>query len=201
MERQVIDNFLTKSYHRELLELLNNYNFPWYYNSNISYKSNNNSNRLYESGFSHIFWDNSSGGQRDSSYSWFWKPALHKIMDVVNNNFIVRSRGDMTMYAHQPFVHDPHIDFSFPNISTVYYVNDSDGDTIFYKEKAKQHHDIKLLSKLNEVERVSPKANRLVVFEGDTVHTGSSPNKHKNRIIINSNFAMQQIKGEMFNGA
>jgi hypothetical protein len=120
---------------------------------------------------------------------------------VVNNNFIVRSRGDMTMYAHQPFVHDPHIDFSFPNISTVYYVNDSDGDTIFYKEKAKQHHDIKLLSKLNEVERVSPKANRLVVFEGDTVHTGSSPNKHKNRIIINSNFAMQQIKGEMFNGA
>jgi hypothetical protein len=192
MERQVIDNFLTKSYHRELLELLNNYNFPWYYNSNISYESNNNSNRLYESGFSHIFWDNRSGGQRDSSYSWFWKPALHKIMEVVNNKFIVRSRGDMT---------DPHIDFSFPNISTVYYVNDSDGDTIFYKEKAKQHHDIKLLSKLNEVERVSPKANRLVVFEGDTVHTGSSPNKHKNRIIINSNFAMQQIKGEMFNGA
>ena len=114
-------------------------------------------------------------------------------MDVVNNDFIIRSRGDMTMYTHQLFEHDPHIDFSFPNISTVYYVNDSDGDTIFYNEKAKQYDDIKAFSKLNEVERVSPKANRLVVFEGDTIHTGSSPNKHKNRIIINSNFAMEKF--------
>ena len=196
MKRQVIDNFLTKSYHKELVELLDSANFPWYYNSHISYetgKSPHGDNRLYETGFSHMFWDNRTGGQRDSSYSWFWKPALYKIMDVVNNDFIIRSRGDMTMYTHQLFEHDPHIDFSFPNISTVYYVNDSDGDTIFYNEKAKQYDDIKAFSKLNEVERVSPKANRLVVFEGDTIHTGSSPNKHKNRIIINSNFAMEKF--------
>ena len=94
--------------------------------------------RLYETGFSHIFWDNGSGGQRDSVYSWFWTPALYKIMDVVKNNFIIRSRGDMTMYTHKLFEHDPHVDFSFPHISTVYYVNNSDGDTIFFNKKLKE---------------------------------------------------------------
>ena len=42
--------------------------------------------------------------------------------------------------------------------------------------------------KLEVRDRVSPKANRLVFFEGDVIHTGMSPNRHKNRIIINSNF-------------
>jgi|TARA_R110002020_G_C15997465_1_gene749906 hypothetical protein len=192
MKTKVIDNFLTKSYHKELIKLLDSAKFPWYYNSHISGESFYKK-RLYETGFSHIFWDNGSGGQRDSVYSWFWTPALYKIMDVVKNNFIIRSRGDMTMYTHKLFEHDPHVDFSFPHISTVYYVNNSDGDTIFYKEKAKKEDDIKSFSKLNEVKRVSPKANRLVVFEGDTIHTGSSPNKNKNRIIINSNFAMEKF--------
>ena len=72
----------------------------------------------------------------------------------------------------------PHKDFENPFMDhnvLLYYVNDSDGDTHFFKG-----------TKI--VKSVSPKANRLVFFEGDVIHTGMSPNKHKNRIIINSNF-------------
>ena len=189
MERKVINNFLTKSYHKELKELMNSANFPWYYNSHISYESGKSppsDNRFYETGFTHSFWDNRTGGQRDSWYSHFWKPGLYQIMDAVNQEHIIRSRGDMTMYTHKVFEHAAHIDFPCRNVSAVYYLNDSYGDTIFYNEKAEKSSDIP--QKLTEAERISPKANRLVVFEGNDIHTGSSPNKHKNRIIINSNF-------------
>jgi hypothetical protein len=41
---------------------------------------------------------------------------------------------------------------------------------------------------LEECERISPKANRLALFDGDYLHTGSSPRKYKNKILINSNY-------------
>ena len=185
---KVLDNFLTKSYHEELLGMMSSSYFNWYYNENISHHTGKNSKnltaRLDEHGFSHIFWD--ENGMRDTSTSMLWKPGLYQIMDVVNTDFILRSRGDMTMYTHREFVHDPHVDYPFKNISTVYYINDSDGDTIFYNQRHSE--DQPMPDKLEVRDRVSPKANRLVFFEGDVIHTGMSPNKHKNRIIINSNF-------------
>lgn len=177
MDIKVIDNFLSKSYHQELLKLMSSSNFDWYYNSNISYTQEPDKVlRLDEFGFTHMFWD--ENGIRNSNTSKFWKPGLLQIMDAVDSDNILRSRGDMTMYSHEEFIHDPHVDFFFPNTSVVYYVNDSDGDTIFYEDES-----------LNIKDRVSPKANRLVAFKGHILHTGCSPTKHKNRIIINSNFS------------
>jgi NADPH-dependent 2,4-dienoyl-CoA reductase/sulfur reductase-like enzyme len=110
-------------------------------------------------------------------------------MDAVNLNFILRSRGDMTMYSYKEFVHDPHVDYYFKNISAVYYVNNSDGDTIFYNQRQFNKNE-PMPKKLEITNKVSPKANRLVFFDGNIIHTGMSPNKHKNRIIINSNFKL-----------
>ena len=93
----------------------------------------------------------------------------------------------MTTYVGKEFIHDPHIDFDFPHIASIYYVNDSDGDTIFYNQKTYDTNQIDNLD-LQEYKRVTPKANRLVIFEGDIVHTGSSPVNSKKRILINSNF-------------
>ena len=189
---KIIDNFLNKSYHKELLELMNSWDFPWYYNSNISYESGrapgDMEQRLYETGFSHVFFDYRTGGLREHPYAMLWKPGLLQIQDAANQETIVRSRGDMTMHTYEPFEHDPHIDFSFKNISTILYINDSSGDTIFYEERVNAYKDIAHLKTLHEKDKVTPKANRLVLFEGDYVHTGSSPHLHKNRILINSNF-------------
>jgi len=189
---KVIDNFLTKSYHKELLDLMSSANFSWYYNENISYRSGENPEdvtpRFDEYGFSHIFWDNN--GMRDSNTSLLWKAGLYQILDVTNSDYILRSRGDMTMFSPTEFIHDAHVDYFFKNISTVFYINDSDGDTIFYNQRHTNKEQT-FPKKLDIIDRVSPKANRLVIFEGDIVHTGSSPNKHKNRIIINSNFSKE----------
>ena len=83
----------------------------------------------------------------------------------------------MVTWSPEEFIHPAHVDYSFPNTATIYYVNDTDGDTIIYGQ-----------DRLEIKERVSPKANRLVIFDGDISHTGCSPTQHKTRILLNSNF-------------
>ena len=184
MKLKIVDNFLTKSYHQELLNLMSGPNFDWYFNNNISYGDSfqNQTVRLNEFGFSHVFWD--ENGKRNTSI--LWQPALYQIMDLVNHYNVLRSRAVMTMYTPNTFIHEPHVDFKFPHISVIYYVNDSDGDTLFYNKRHSTNDPIPDDLQIEKV--VSPKANRLVAFEGDIIHTKCSPNKHKNRIIVNSNF-------------
>jgi hypothetical protein len=59
-------------------------------------------------------------------------------------------------------------------VSLLYYVKDSDGDTVLYKDDKK-----------TELMRVQPKANRAVIFDSRTWHTGELPVKNQTRIVIN----------------
>ena len=189
MQIKVFDDFLTKSYHKQILDMMSSDDFPWFYYDNIDgvlTDSVEESNKLNDYGFSHTFWEKEAG-QRNSTQSWFLKSALLQIMDVAGCNTIIRSRGDMTTHIGKNFIHHPHIDYDFPHVASIYYVNDSDGDTVFYNQRSNNVNDINNLN-LQEYKRVTPKANRLVIFGGDIVHTGSSPIYNKNRILINSNF-------------
>ena len=175
---KIYDNFLNKKYHSEILDLMSGPSFEWYYGKNITgkpspsghshEKGHNIVSDLDEHGFSHPFWV--SGWPVQSEHTTFIMPFLYKIMDTIGAPELLRSRGDMTVYSAKGFQHEKHIDFEYPNISTIYYVNDSDGNTV------------------GEDWEVEPKANRLAVYPGDKMHTGHSPSKHKTRICINSNF-------------
>jgi len=59
----------------------------------------------------------------------------------------------------------PHVDLPFDHLVVLYYVNDSDGDTVFF-------------NKQNEiVKSVSPKKGRVVAFDGSIYHGGGIPKK------------------------
>lgn len=66
----------------------------------------------------------------------------------------------------------PHIDLPEDHTVCIYYVNDADGDTVFFDND------------LNEVKRVSPKKGRLILFNGKIMHGGGIP-KNGPRCIIN----------------
>ena len=174
---KVIDNYLTQSYHKEIQDLLTGSNFPWFYNKDITNVDEDpNTKSFNEYGFTHNFHKDSYF--RDTQYATFIKPLLLNLEDTVNCDYILRSRADMVMWSFEDYIHPPHVDFDYSNVATILYINDTDGDTILYDQN--NPSEIK--------ERVNPKANRLVIFDGDVLHTGCSPTKHKNRILINSNF-------------
>ena len=188
---KIIDNFLTKSYHNSILNLISGDRFNWMYNANIT--APDQMNHLNEYGFSHSLWRENRGP--DSGYSSFIEPMLYQILDVANCDLIFRARADMVTWSGgKDFIHPAHIDFPFPNVAAIFYVNESDGDTIFYNVKPA---DVPNYKDLKEYDRASPKANRLVIFDGDLLHTGCSPTKHKNRILINSNFDKSKVKNNL----
>jgi hypothetical protein len=85
-----------------------------------------------------------------------------------------------------------HIDRYEPHISMIYYINDSDGDTKFYKlthgniidcMKYIQNHEY---NRFNQIKSVSPKKGKVVVFNGLVPHQSTYP-KTGNRYVINFN--------------
>ena len=104
---------------------------------------------------------------------------------------IFRSRLDMTVNRGESIVLDPHVDFFFPHISSILYINNSDGNTIIYNQKYNDHdkYDQKLIVK----EEIEPVANRLLIFDGLFIHTGCTPSKNNRRILINSNFRYREL--------
>lgn len=190
---KVIDNFLNDKDFDEIKKTFEN--FYWYYLNNISnyYDKSKIFNRF---GFYHVFIR--YGIYTNTPYKLIIKNLLEKQLKETNCNFILRSRADMTVYHKEKIIHDPHVDFLVDrdkvtqnHISTIFYVNNSDGDTVIYKEKAHNISDITPtpnLKNLTILKKIKPVANRLLIFSGNYIHTGHSPKNHSNRILINSNF-------------
>lgn len=82
-------------------------------------------------------------------------------------------------------VNMPHVDLYFPHMVMLYYVNDSDGDTVIYKEKHSGNGKMSFPESLTEKKRISPKRGRVVIFDGLYYHTSSSPRKNPYRCVIN----------------
>ena len=78
-------------------------------------------------------------------------------------------------------INPPHIDndYSRPFFIAIYYVNNSDGNTIIY-----EGGDVNNLTKIKEIE---PKKGRLILFDGSKYHSASHPVDSKKRIIMNYN--------------
>jgi hypothetical protein len=133
MNINIIDNFLNKSYHKEILDLTNGPHFPWYYQEDITGIKNDS---LFNFGFNHTIID--SNGPRFTNYYYLILPFLLKVKDLVTAKKILRCRFDMTVNCFSKYVHNKHTDYDFKNIATVYYVNDTDGDTVFYSKKNKK---------------------------------------------------------------
>ena len=109
-----------------------------------------------------------------------------KYLDFENVNYhVYRIKSNLTfnLTDYKKINHQPiHIDKDTEDIkSLLYYVNDSDGDTLFFDND------------LNIIKRVSPKKNTAILFDSNILHAGSNPIKNKKRIVVNTIFKMEKI--------
>ena len=86
--------------------------------------------------------------------------------------------------------HYPHVDLTEPHKVLLYYVNDSDGDTFMFNEM----YNLDTIEEKEELktftlkERVTPKKNKAIIFDGLRYHSSSKPVKNTARYIINVDF-------------
>jgi Rps23 Pro-64 3,4-dihydroxylase Tpa1-like proline 4-hydroxylase len=176
MNVTVIDDFVDEEYHLQLLKLLSGHQFNWTYLDDISYNiDGKRSDELSSYGLVNMLYCVPTN-YISPQYA-FIDPLVKSALHQSGCERIHRVRAAMSLYTNPKFLHQRHIDFESKHIAAVYYVNESDGETVIYKDNG---NDI--------LQSVEPKANRIVIFEGNLWHTHYSPNKHKNRIILNFNF-------------
>ena len=81
-------------------------------------------------------------------------------------------------------VDSPHLDRFTPHLVFLYYVCDSDGDTIIYDYKTEKEGDVPFFEDVKELKRITPKQGRVVIFDGMYWHTAEQPN-HNLRCVVN----------------
>jgi len=122
------------------------------------------------------------------------EPHIGKIKRIVRIklNLITKDGG-----YPDGFYNGPHADYYDNNlISFVYYVNDSDGDTIFFDSHLDGlEHSI---TQLKEIYRETPQKGVGVAFKSNQVHTSSTPRFTDRRVVINYVFEMYETNDTKF---
>jgi hypothetical protein len=144
-------------------------------------------------GFFHMAFD----GNTNSPHYDFFRSILEffseKARIAVGRILRIRLR-----YTHKGIGHSelkyapPHVDFhsNAPYSTFVYYVNDSDGDTIIFDKtfSPEQQYDPVFSKPLPELLRITPKQGSGLFFNGHRYHAGNYPVKQSSRIVINFDF-------------
>jgi hypothetical protein len=193
---------IDKEYAEVLAELILASEFDWYWNPATIFE--------YKVGavidaktkdtpqFTHTIFDNFS--KKSIYYHYFSEmiqhiePYIGKVKQLIRikANLII---GDATY--PQDFYNGAHADYYGDNMLTfLYYVNDSDGDTILFDGEldGKEHN----ITELKEIHRETPKAGTGIVFNSQQIHTSSTPRFTDRRVVINYVFEMYETNDTKF---
>ena len=135
----------------------------------------------YNPGFASGFLKREIGEYRQNCFYFNQIVYLLCQYKKINLHDIIQGRVFLHLPSPNPNPNNIHIDLPYPHWVCLYYVNDSDGDTILFDDNN------------NEIKRVIPKKGRIVFFDGSIKHCSSSPSKI-HRAVINFDFI-----GEYFN--
>ena len=190
---QIIDDVLSE---KDIIEIHGSFvlnGFPWYMVSgSVVLKDNQyiiSTSPLTQNLDSNIFeafqlchdfiFEHTACSDRCGVPDYILKKLTDKI-DLSEYNYVQRIKANFqSKFLSDPDCYNtPHYDNLNEHLVIIYYVNDSDGDTFIF-ENDKYPLKIK--------KRVSPKAGRFVIFNGNHFHAGIHPKSNDYRIVINFN--------------
>ena len=185
----VIDDFISLEYQekikQDLLGLDND--FSWLYSEDVTGAGDFDSQHRPALGHQYVqFDDDSDMGEITSVYHHLFVPLLSKACQHLKmpQTEVLQGRSFLQFPLKNidtSVVDTPHIDINEgdEHIVVLYYVVDSDGDTVIYNERTRSNT-------YTEKQRVTPKQGRVVIFEGGQYHTAEQPTKGT-RCIVNYN--------------
>lgn len=160
----VIDDFLSTENFNKLNEtIVENSDFPWYYQNSVVYKGDHETH--YQ--FTHVFYKHLSW---KSNFGDLLLPCL----DQLGARALLRIKANLYVKTESHVEHDFHVDCSYcksPYKTAILYLNTNNGYTLF-----------------EDGTKVKSEANRMLVFDGPMRHTSATCTDEKIRVVINFNF-------------
>lgn len=156
---KIINNCLSKEELILMQNLMTNNQFPWF----ISWGVSNDNNKDYQ--FTHNFHDGIT------SRSYYFN-LIDPFIKILNPNSFIRIKANLLLKTNKIIKHGYHIDNKIQKSkSAVFYVNNNNGFTQFKNGK---------ISKSEE--------NKLIIFDTELPHTGTTCTDAEFRIVINFNY-------------
>ena len=184
---KIIDNYILPKLAYDIEEYFLGHKLDWYWNKETIEREElekyNTKNTVNTGQFTHIVmrnFDLMADHVRNKNKGLHTSIAYDGIKEIfknINFNLVIRIRSNLNLNvtgykkeSHQPIHDDARVN---GYKSLIYYINDNDGDTIFFNDK------------LKEIKRVSPKKGRAVIFDSQILHCGCNPIKQQQRAVIN----------------
>ena len=196
---KIIDNSIPFHFQESLKAIVLSPDFPWSYTeifasdgrSDITKRTKFISNGINFDrgyGFNHhlYFFQNGVEGEKSPFFDKFF-PVVYSWMNEVDIVQIIKMNLRLTTKISSNAVFDePHTDFTDKGIKTVvYYLFDTDGDTLFFNRKFQNGDLDRREIHLDVSQSVTPKQGRAIFFDSDTYHAGAHPGITNNRITLN----------------
>ena len=191
-EIYVIDDFIDAEYQKDIKNILmgdyqyREKDFPWYYTEDVTGAGDPDSQHRTALGHDYVVMDDEDNptGERISIFHYLFLPMLKNVcreMKIKNINVLQgRSFLQFPLNLKHRTVDTPHVDLHRrKHFVALYYVCNSDGDTIIYNEREK-------LKTYTIKEKVTPKQGRMVLFDGSLMHTAEQPLNNA-RCVVNYN--------------
>ena len=196
----IFDDIIDKEYQERIKDTLLSHETNWFYNHNI----NINSDMEPRPCFSHRYFESEYDLHTDTGtqYNELERSYLHDMLVPMidascksveyDYKYIIQGRSflQLPLKGLSDELDINHVDRTENHLVILYYVKDSDGDTIIYQNRYQNKYysvmypEEKEITK--ELKRVSPKQGRVVIFDGAFYHTAEQPQKDV-RLIINYN--------------
>ena len=196
-EIYVIDDFIDSGYQKDIRNgLMGEFqykkeDFPWYYIEDVTADGDADSQHRAALGHEYIIFDEGQSIEDQKAteeidhFHYLFLAMLKHVcvrMNIKKINVLQgRSFLQFPLNLKDKSVDTPHIDLQQEHLVALYYVCDSDGDTIIYNERHEPADKVYTVK-----QRVTPKQGRMVLFDGSLYHTAEQP-KHNVRCVVNYN--------------
>jgi hypothetical protein len=168
---KVLKNIINKSNFIELQKLVFSNTFNWFFVADSAFGGDTKDGINYSFFHTALY-----EGEINSTCYNFVNPLVLQMKDKfkLNNYKITRLRFGMTTSYGKKVINKPHIDNEKKHKVILLYINNSDGDTYFYKNN-------------KIIKTITPEENKAVLFDGSVFHSSSKPIKNNRRIVLNIN--------------
>ena len=194
MEPIIINNFLPNFYYKVIFDTVCSPDFTWkFLQSSSGWKDIQYADDIKiserQEGLAHLLVGEDHGVLHTSEYHNLFIPVYSAMEESFNFKIteILRTRLGRTVNIGTSGYANPHVDFTFPHLTMLWYLNDSDGDTVIYNEKFSEENNNKLTVKMKN----TPKKNQALLFNGLHFHSSGIPSKSLDRIVLNVNFFIE----------
>jgi hypothetical protein len=177
----VCDDALGCNGNKAIRDVVLSTQFPWFFHHDVVNLTEQLDDVTLHA-FRHTVWMNN---QLQSGFAPMFEPLIKKMMELTSGELVALPKVivNLTMnhgvqngnMAHCDGMMNLEVD-GLKRYTGVYYLNESDGDTLIYADDG-----------TTVIDSVSPKVDRLLVFPSAVLHSRQLPLNHTVRAVVNLN--------------